>query len=96
MQKEIIAIWKVNASETPRVLKLLPELAARTRKEEGNLFYTVYQSKNDPNEFILHECYADQHAADAHRQSDHYQKIVVGEIVPHLESRTVTIVRKLH
>jgi quinol monooxygenase YgiN len=96
MQKEIIAIWKVKVSETQRVLELLPELAAQTRKEEGNLFYSVYQSETDPNEFILHECYADQHAADAHRQSDHYQKIVVGEIVPRLESRTVTIVRKLH
>ncbi|HSI64166.1 MAG TPA: putative quinol monooxygenase [Candidatus Saccharimonadia bacterium] len=95
MEKEIIAVWKVRATETERILGLLPALAAQTRNEEGNIFYSVYRSETDPNEFILHECYADEHAADAHRKSDHYQKIVVAEIIPHLESRTVTVVKKL-
>ncbi|QIF02265.1 putative quinol monooxygenase [Roseimicrobium sp. ORNL1] len=95
MEREVIAIWKVRASETERVLGLLPALAAQTRGEEGNIFYSVYRSETDPNEFILHECYADEHAADAHRKSDHYQNIVVAEIIPHLESRTVTVVKKL-
>lgn len=95
MQKEVIAIWKVKPTETGRVLGLLPTLAAQTRSEAGNIFYSVYRSETDPNELILHECYADEYAADAHRKSDHYQSIVVTEIIPCLESRTVTVVKKL-
>lgn len=95
MEREIIAIWKVKPTETERVLGLLPNLAAQTRTEEGNIFYSVYRSETDPNELILHECYADERAADAHRKSDHYQNIVVAEIIPYLESRTVTVVKKL-
>lgn len=95
MEKEIIAIWKVRPTETERILALLPDLAAQTRSEEGNIFYSVYRSETDPNELILHECYADEHAANAHRKSEHYQNIVVAEIIPCLESRSVTVVKKL-
>ena len=95
MEKEIIAKWKIKESETNRILKLLPELAETTKKEKGNLFYTIYQSETDPNELILHERYADADAAETHKKSDHYQNLVVKEIIPHLDGREVTFVRKL-
>jgi hypothetical protein len=68
-------------------MKLLPELAEKTRSEQGNVSYTIYQSESDPNEFPLHEVYVDTAGAEAHRQSEHYQRIVVQEIIPHLEVR---------
>jgi quinol monooxygenase YgiN len=95
MEKVVIAKWRVKASSLPRILERLPELAAKTREEKGNVSYVIYQSESDPNELILHEQYVDAEAADAHRQSEHYQKIVVGEIVPHLEGREVFHVQRL-
>lgn len=95
MKREVIVKWKIKASETARVLELLPELAAKSRSEAGNISYAVYQSETDPNELILHECYADAAAAEAHRNSEHYQKIVAAEVLPHLEVREVTFVRQL-
>lgn len=52
-------------------------------------------SGSDPNEFILHECHADKHAEDSHKNSEHYLKIVVEGIIPHLEILEVTVVTKI-
>jgi quinol monooxygenase YgiN len=95
MEKEIIVKWKIRDSERARILALLPALAEKTRAEEGNVLYAVYQSESDLNVIILHERYKDEAAADAHKQSEHYQTIVAGEIIPCLETRDVTVVKKL-
>jgi quinol monooxygenase YgiN len=91
----VIVKWKIRESETSRILALLPELAEKTRGEPGNVSYAIYQSESSPRELILHEEYVDAAAADAHRQSEHYERIVLNEIIPHLEVREVTVVRKL-
>jgi len=95
MKREIIVKWKIKETETVRILGMLPELAEKTRSEEGNISYAIYRSEADPNEFILHECYVDADAAEAHRKSEHYQKIVAAEIIPHLEVREVIFVKQL-
>jgi quinol monooxygenase YgiN len=95
MERIIVAKWKIKESEVSRILKMLPELAEKTRTEKGNISYMIYQSENDPHELILHEHYADADAAEAHRQSDHYKRIVVNEVIPHLEVREVVFVKKL-
>ena len=95
MEKEVIVKWKIQETETAGILKLLPTLAEKTKKEPGNIHYAIYQSENDPNELILHERYVDAEAQEAHRNSEHYQSIVVGKIVPHLEVREVYVVKQL-
>lgn len=94
MPIELIAKWKINESETDRILKMLPELAEKSRNEDGNVSYAIYRSESDPNEFILHEKYRDEDAVEAHKNSEHYQAIVVREIIPHLAHREVTRVQK--
>ncbi|CAD6872774.1 putative quinol monooxygenase [Methylomonas fluvii] len=96
MKKTIIVKWKIKEAESARILKLLPELIEKSRTEEGNLAYTIYQSENDPNELILHEQYANAAAAETHKQSEHFQRIVMNQIVPHLTVRDVTPVKELH
>jgi autoinducer 2-degrading protein len=96
MEKEVIVKWKIKETETSRILDLLAELAEKTRAEKGNLSYNIYQSVEDANVLILHERYADAEAAEAHRNSAHYQEIVVGQVVPHLEVREVSSVKKLY
>lgn len=91
----VIVKWKIEESETSRVLTLLPELAEKTRREPGSVSFSIYQSASDSRELILHEEYADAAAADAHRQSEHYKRIVLNEIIPHLEVREVVVVTKL-
>lgn len=95
MSKEIIVRWKIREAEIPRILALLPELAAKTRNEAGNLSYAIYQAENHPGELILHERYADAAAVEAHRNSDHYQQIVATQITPYLDLREVIAVKPL-
>ena len=95
MEKEIIVKWKIRQSERTRILELLPDLANKSRAEEGNTLYNVYQSDADPSVIILHERYKDDRAAEAHRQSAHYKAIVTNEIIPHLEMREVDNVKRL-
>jgi quinol monooxygenase YgiN len=95
MEKEVIVKWKIKETETAGILKLLPVLAEETKKEAGNVHYAIYQSENDPNELILHERYIDADAQEIHRNSEHYQSIVAGKIIPHLEVREVYVVKQL-
>ena len=96
MEKELIVKWKIKETETPRILDLLSQLVEKTRNEKGNLSYNIYQSVDDNNVFILHERYSDDAAIEFHKSSAHYQEIVAGEIIPHLEVREVSSLRKLY
>ena len=95
MKTTIFVKWILEASGAARVLALLPELAAKTRSEPGNLLYDVYQSEREPREILLHEQYVDADALAAHRQSEHYESLVVKGIMPHLEQRELMMMKKL-
>lgn len=95
MEKELIVKWKIRETETPRILDLLQELVDKTRNEPGNISYNIYQSVENVNELILHERYVDGDAVEIHKSSGHYQKIVLEQIIPHLEIREINILKKL-
>ncbi|NUY81486.1 antibiotic biosynthesis monooxygenase [Flavobacterium sp. MAH-1] len=95
MEKELIVKWKIKQTEVSNVLKLLPELAQKSKSEKGNLTYEIFQSETEPTEFVLHERYANEEALEFHKNSDHYQNIVVKQIIPLLEVRELMFVKKL-
>jgi autoinducer 2-degrading protein len=96
MEKEVIVKWKIEETQTSKILGLLQELTAKTRSEKGNIFYNIYQSEEDVNVLILHERYLDADAAQLHKESAHYQEIVVNKIIPYLQGREVLSVKKLY
>ncbi len=87
----VFAKWQVKDGHIDTVLALLTQAVRESRKEEGNLFYQVHQSNTDANTLILFEGYADEAAVTAHRNSEHFQTVVVGQIVPLLENREVIL-----
>ena len=91
----VIAKWKVKPGELNTVLSLLPEVVKASAAEEGNLFYKIQQDNTDPNILLLFEGYRDEAAANAHRNSGHFQSIVVGKIVPLLEARELNVTTPL-
>ncbi|TDQ09480.1 putative quinol monooxygenase [Pedobacter metabolipauper] len=96
-QKPIYAFakWRVKEGQLDTVLNLLTEVVKKSTGEEGNLFYKVHQSNSDANTLILFEGYNDEEALEEHRNSEHFQKIVVGEIVPLLQDREVILTTRL-
>jgi autoinducer 2-degrading protein len=53
--------------------------------EPGCLRFDVAQSKADPNEFLLWECYVDEAAAAFHKTTSHY--LAFRAQAPELQSR---------
>jgi len=91
----VFATWKVKEGQIDTVLNLLKMVHKETIKEEGNLFYKIYQSSTDVNTVVLFEGYTNDAAISQHRESIHYQDIVVQKIVPLLENREVVVTTPL-
>lgn len=92
----VAADWHTLPGQAETVHRLLLQAAAAVREHEpGNLLYLVHQDAADPTHFLVYEQYADQAALEAHRDSAHYQELVVGKIVPLLAQRQVTFFRLL-
>lgn len=91
----VFAKWQVKQGNLTTVLTLLKQAAQKSREEKGNLIYKFHQSISDGNMILLYEGYADDAAAEEHRNSDHFQEIIVRSIVPLLESREVVMTRLL-
>lgn len=85
------AKWQVKQGNLETVVSLLKEAVAKSSAEEGNLKYEVYQGNDNENILMLFEEYKNQEALEFHRNSAHFQDVVVGKIVPLLENREVLI-----
>lgn len=90
-----VAQWKVRAGNLGGVLQALRELAQSSRTEEGNILYEAHHAVDDNHVIILYEGYRSQAALQAHRESEHFQQLVLGIIVPLLEHREVVPLAKL-
>lgn len=44
-----------------------------SRKEPGNVRFDLLQSNEDPTQFVLYEVFADEAAAAAHKETEHYK-----------------------
>ena len=86
----IFAKWQAKEGQVDTIINLLKNVVSQSTAEEGNLFYQVHQSNTDANTLMLFEGYKDEAALAAHRASNHFQTVVVGQIVPLLAAREVT------
>jgi len=89
------AKWRVKKGLLPAVLNLLADLTAKSTAEEGNLVYEIHQSNSDANTLILFEGYKDESALQEHRNTEHFQTLVIEKIVPLLEYREIVIATQL-
>jgi quinol monooxygenase YgiN len=83
----VSALWRANPGEEERIARIIEEMTPSSREEPGNLFYQGHRSPDDARLFYLYEQYVDEAGYRAHQDSEHFQRLVVGEAIPHLESR---------
>ena len=91
----VFAKWQVKQDHLDTVLNLFTELVEKTRQEEGNIFYTIHQSITEPHTFMLYEVYKDEASVAAHRASDHFQTLAVGQLIPLLDNREVILATQI-
>ena len=68
----IVARVMVKAGQEKAFIDIAAKLVTATRAEAGNLFYSLYQSTENPSEFIVYEEYKDDAAFEAHASSAHF------------------------
>ena len=84
----VVARVAVKEGQEKAFIEIASKLVEATRAEEGNLFYSLYQSTEDPSTFIIYEEYKDDDAFATHANSAHFaafaeatNDIMAGELV---------------
>jgi quinol monooxygenase YgiN len=66
----------IQPDKVKEYLPLIEVLIKETRKEKGNINYTLYQEETNKGEFVLLEYWKDQESLDAHFLTNHFITIV--------------------
>jgi quinol monooxygenase YgiN len=85
----VIATWVAKQGEAGRIRRIIEDLTASNRAEPKMLHFQGQVMDDDPNTFVLYEHYTDASGYEDHRASEPFQTRVLGEAIPHLESREV-------
>lgn len=86
----LVAQYQVQAGRGNEVEEILVDMADRVETYEAEcLVYQVCRSKEDGDRFLIYEQYLDQAAVDAHRETDHFQTLIVEKVIPLLLKRDV-------
>jgi quinol monooxygenase YgiN len=83
----VIARYRAQPGRGDDVAALLAPHIAATRSEPGCECFLVNRSAGDGDRFVLYEQYADEAAFQAHRDSPHFERYVLGGVVPLLAER---------
>ncbi|MBT2793934.1 putative quinol monooxygenase [Paraburkholderia strydomiana] len=87
---QVIAHYFSKPGNGDAIVKHLTELAAATRAEPKNLYYEFFRSPLEPDHFVILEQYSDADGLAEHRETEHFQRLGFGTIVPLLERREVS------
>jgi quinol monooxygenase YgiN len=81
MENQLTLIVPIKAKSEFRgeVRRLLLELAKQTRKEAGNIHYTVHEVADHQNEFLIYEVWKNQEALAFHMQQQYLIKFLEEE-----------------
>lgn len=86
---QVIARHTTVDGQRDAVFAVLPKLIAASRKEPGNLAFGAYLNMDDPRSYVLLERYTSRAAFAEHRESPHFKELMLGQILPNLESRVI-------
>lgn len=82
-------------SDADKAETMLRELRDASVKEPGVVQFEVGRSDEKPNVFALWEVYRDKDAVDAHRATEHFQRLVINGVRPLAQQRTAETVHPI-
>jgi quinol monooxygenase YgiN len=83
----VVARFTTDPGEADAVAELLASMIPHALDEPGCHAYIINRSIDDPAQFLLYEQYTDEDAFAAHRETEPFNRIVLGEVVPRLVDR---------
>jgi len=87
--------WLARPGEEERITQILRTMVESTNREPGCVQYEANRSDENPLRFFLYEVYRDEAALEEHQRSEHFQRHVVKEALPLLQSRERVFYRPL-
>ncbi|MBO4330671.1 MAG: antibiotic biosynthesis monooxygenase [Oscillospiraceae bacterium] len=73
---KVVAKSKIKPDCTEQYKKVAEELIAETRKEAGNVSYTLNVSSSDEYLYAMIEVWEDRKSLDAHLSSEHFRRLI--------------------
>ncbi|MGE4332079.1 MAG: putative quinol monooxygenase [Macellibacteroides sp.] len=66
-------VFTLKGNVNPKdVLEITNELVAKSRQDEGNISYDLYQSSTDPKVMLFVETWENQEVLDKHSAASHF------------------------
>ncbi|WP_394770723.1 putative quinol monooxygenase [Lacisediminihabitans sp.] len=84
-----LAQYTIAEGNEADVLALVAELASASRAEPGCLAFDAYLKLGTDRDLVLIERYRSEADFGLHRETEHFARLVLGQIVPLLEKRSV-------
>jgi quinol monooxygenase YgiN len=81
MTYTVIATWVAKEGEEESVAQILRVNGEASRAEPGCRDFTVLRQTDEPRTFLLYEVYDDEDAFQAHRESEHFKRYVLDDVV---------------
>jgi quinol monooxygenase YgiN len=81
--------------EEERAAELMAELAEASSAEPGCNIYVPHRDPENPRVFLMYEQYRDKAAFEEHGQTEHFQRLAVGELFGLMEGRERAIYETL-
>jgi quinol monooxygenase YgiN len=83
----VSAVWTAKPGKEDFVRDVIRQLTPLSRAEPGCRFYQPHSDPGEPRVFRLFEIYDDEEAYKAHAESEHFQRLALGQAIPELETR---------
>jgi quinol monooxygenase YgiN len=92
----VAAMWRAKEGKADDLAQVIAAMTPLSRQEPACITYEPHRSMQDPRLFFLYEVYADEAGYQAHRNTAHFQRYVVGDAIPNLlESRDVSFFERM-
>jgi len=83
----VSAVWTAKPGREELVRDAIRQLVPLSRAEPGCRFYQPHFDPAESRVFRLFEIYDDEAAYKAHGESEHFQRLALGQAIPELEAR---------
>jgi quinol monooxygenase YgiN len=83
----VVAQWEAKEGQAEAVAGILRRFLPQAQSDPGAKLFLIARGKDNSNQFVFYELFVDDAAIAAHRASDYFKTLIVGEALPLLSKR---------
>jgi quinol monooxygenase YgiN len=83
----VVATWEAREGQAEKVTGILRAFLPQAQREAGVNLFLIGRGKENANQFLFYELFADEAAFAAHQASKHFKHLIPGQALPLLAKR---------